>query len=145
MMTFSLLATLFANAFLAATILPVQSEALLAALILKSEIAPLALLAVASLGNILGACVNWWLGTGIEKFKDRKWFPASPEALLKAEKFYHRYGRWSLLLAWVPVLGDPITVMAGVMKERLLIFIILVGLSKIGRYIAVYFITIAAF
>lgn len=141
----TLLSILFANAFLAATLLPVQSELLLATLLVKSGIAPALLILVASIGNILGSCVNWWLGTRIEKFKDRKWFPASPDALSRAQSFYHRHGRWSLLLAWLPVLGDPITVMAGVMRERLKVFILLVGISKILRYCLIYLATLQYF
>lgn len=136
----SLLLSLFVNAFLAATLLPFQSEALLSGLLLKSDILPAALILTASVGNTLGSCVNWWLGTKFETYKDRKWFPASAEALRKANQFYNRYGCWSLLLAWVPLLGDPLTVIAGFMKLRLRIFLLLVAISKTSRYLAVYFI-----
>lgn len=140
MTTASILLALFTNAFLAATLLPLQSEALLTALLLKSDLPSAALILTASAGNILGSYLNWWLGTRLETYKDRKWFPASPEALQKAQTFYGRYGCWSLLLAWVPLLGDPLTVMAGVMKLKLRIFVALVAISKITRYLAVYFI-----
>lgn len=129
--------SLFVTAFAAATILPVQSEALLATLLLLSDIPPLFLVIVGSAGNTLGACVNWWLGGYVETFKTRKWFPVSEKALEKAQGQYARYGRWLLLFSWVPIVGDPITVAAGVMKEKLWVFVVLVGFSKTVRYIAV--------
>ncbi len=134
---FLILAGLFANALAAATILPVQSEALLAGLLLKSEFAPWLLIAVASVGNILGSCINWGLGRSIERFRHKKWFPASDKALAAAQARYARGGKWWLLLSWVPLIGDPLTVMAGVMQERLLTFVLLVSVAKIGRYLAV--------
>jgi membrane protein YqaA with SNARE-associated domain len=128
---------LFLAAFTAATILPMQSEALLVTLLLKSDLWPWALIAVASIGNILGSCVNWWLGKYLEHFKDKKWFPINADQLTTAQQHYHRYGRWSLLLSWVPFIGDPITVMAGVMKEKFFVFLMLVSVAKIGRYVVI--------
>lgn len=113
-------------------------------MLIKTEHAPWLLVAVASAGNVLGACVNWALGRYIEHFKDRKWFPASPKTLEKAQSYYQRYGRWSLLLSWVPLIGDPITVMAGVMRERLPVFVLLVLIAKGGRYIVVTWFTLKA-
>ncbi len=125
------------TAFAAATILPVQSEALLATLILKTDVPVWALVVAGSTGNILGACVNWFLGRYIETFKGRKWFPVSQKALEKAQYHYTKYGRWSLLLSWVPIIGDPITVMSGVLKEKLYIFVAIVSVAKTARYIFV--------
>ncbi|PZO84218.1 MAG: hypothetical protein DI626_08470 [Micavibrio aeruginosavorus] len=113
--------------------------------IIKSDVAPALLLAAASVGNVLGSCVNWLLGRYLEHFKDRKWFPASPRALERAQETYRRYGRWTLLLSWVPLIGDPITVMAGVMRERLWVFVVLVFVAKTGRYLAVAAITLNLF
>lgn len=138
---FTLLA-LFGVAFAAATILPLQSEALLTGLLLTTEHAPWALVAVASLGNILGSCVNWWLGRSIEHFKDRKWFPVKPQSLEKMQLMYAKYGRWSLLLSWVPLIGDPITVTSGIMKEKLATFVLFVGIAKTCRYIVVALLTL---
>lgn len=135
-------AGLFATAFIAATIFPMQSEALLTGLLIKTSYSPVLLILVASVGNILGSCVNWWLGRSIERFKDKRWFPAKPQDLERAQRHYQRWGRWSLLLSWVPFLGDPITVMAGVMKEKLLVFVFLVSIAKTGRYIAVALLTL---
>lgn len=128
---------LFAVAFLAATVLPAQSEAGLAALLLSGDHPVALLVAVASLGNTLGALVNWLLGRGIERFSGRRWFPATPAQLDRAARWYHRYGRWSLLLSWVPFIGDPLTVAAGALREPLLSFLLLVAVAKTGRYVAV--------
>lgn len=125
--------SLFVSAFLAATILPMQSEALLVVALL-AEHSPLAVIAVASVGNILGAVVNWFLGRGIERFRDRRWFPVGEVALVRAQNWYRRYGRWSLLASWLPVVGDPLTLVAGVMRERLAVFLLLVSIAKVGRY-----------
>ena len=128
---------LFIAAFLAATILPAQSEAGLAALILASPASVTLLVATASLGNILGSVVNWYLGRGINRFTGKPWFPTTADQLSRATSWYHRYGRWSLLLSWVPFVGDPLTVVAGIMREPLLRFLFIVGLAKTGRYIVV--------
>lgn len=128
-------AALFGSAFLAATILPAQSEAILATLLLDGTHPAAILIAVASLGNVLGAVVNWLLGRGIERFKDKPWFPAKGTALTRAQGWYQRYGRWSLLLSWAPVVGDPLTVVAGVMREPFPIFLALVTVAKVGRYL----------
>ena len=125
---------LFLVAFLAATIFPAHSEAVLLGLLSTKSYPAALLLAVASIGNILGSLVNWWLGISIESFRDKKWFPVKEESLLTAQRFYMKYGRWSLLLSWVPFIGDPITVVAGVMRERLWIFLSLVTIAKVGRY-----------
>lgn len=128
---------LFLIAFLAATVLPAQSEVGLAGLLLTGDHPAVALVAVASAGNTLGALVNWYLGRGIERFSGRKWFPVTPERLQRATRWYRRYGRWSLLLSWAPIVGDPLTVVAGVLREPLASFLLLVAVAKTGRYVAV--------
>jgi len=128
---------LFAVAGLAATILPAQSEIVLAGMVLSGRYDIPALIAVASAGNVLGSLVNWCLGRSIAHFENRPWFPVSREGVAKAEAWYRRYGRWSLLLSWVPVIGDPLTVVAGVLREPLPVFLALVTIAKVGRYIAV--------
>jgi membrane protein YqaA with SNARE-associated domain len=128
-------AGLFLAAFLAATFLPMQSEAALVALLLTDAYPAWLLVTVASIGNVLGATVNWGLGRGVERFSDRSWFPVPPAALDRYRVWYQRYGKWSLLLSWVPVIGDPLTVIAGVLREPLPIFLLLVTLAKVGRYL----------
>lgn len=127
--------SLFVAAAVAATVLPAQSEALLVALIAAGEQSPVLLVAVASLGNVLGALVNWALGRAVERFRDRRWFPVGPDALARAEGWYRRWGRWSLLLSWAPVVGDPLTVVAGALREPLPSFLLLVAIGKVGRYV----------
>ncbi len=131
------LAGLFLAAFSAATLLPGGSEAALLAMQALSDHSTLTLLVVASLGNILGSVLNYWIGRVAEHYRARKWFPVSPDALARGRRWYLRWGQWSVLLAWVPVIGDPITVMAGVMRMNFMRFVILVSLSKILRYVAV--------
>jgi len=127
---------LFLSAFLAATVVPFQSEVVLVALLAEGW--PwLPLVVVATVGNVLGAVVNWLLGLFIEQFKDRPWFPVRQEAYLRAERWYRRWGIWSLLLAWTPWLGDPLTIVAGVLRAPLGAFLLLVTLGKAGRYLAI--------
>lgn len=135
MTEFAVYGGLFLSAFAAATILPMQSEAVLVSLLLVDTYPVWALVSVASLGNVLGSVINWMLGRGIERYRDRRWFPADAAALQRAQLWYRRYGRWSLLLSWVPIIGDPITVVAGVLREPFLTFLALVTVAKVGRYL----------
>jgi membrane protein YqaA with SNARE-associated domain len=136
-------AGLFLSAFLAATILPMQSEAVLVGLLL-ADYPPWMLITVASVGNVLGAVLNWLLGRWIEHFRSRSWFPVDATKLERAQAWYHRYGKWSLLLSWVPIVGDPLTVIAGVLREPLRYFLPLVAIAKIGRYLVLAAITLSA-
>ncbi len=131
---------LFAVAFLAATLLPLSSEVLLLALLHQGYPA-VALVLVATLGNVLGSCLNWWLGLFILRFRQRRWFWFSEAQIERAQGWFNRYGYWSLLLAWVPVIGDPLTLFAGVMRVRLAAFLPLVIAGKLLRYV---FLVVAA-
>jgi membrane protein YqaA with SNARE-associated domain len=93
------------------------------------------LVAVASLGNTLGSILNWWLGGQVVRWRDRRWFPVRPAALDRATGWYRRWGHWSLLLSWAPVIGDPLTLAAGVLREPFGRFVLLVGIAKTGRYV----------
>jgi membrane protein YqaA with SNARE-associated domain len=126
---------LFLLALGAATLLPLQSEAGLVALLLTDNYNVAALLLVAIAGNTLGSTINWWLGRELVRFQSRRWFPVSPAQLLRAQNWYQRYGRWSLLLSWLPVVGDPLTLVAGVMREPFARFLLLVLLAKSARYL----------
>lgn len=130
--------SLFASSFLAATILPFYSEVLLYALLQTGEPAWL-LIVVASIGNTLGAVVNWYLGRYLLHFKDRRWFYFKDEQIERTQYWFQRYGVWSLLLAWMPMGGDVLTLIAGIMKVRLGIFLTLVAIGKTARYIAVLY------
>lgn len=126
--------SLFLSALVAATIFPMQSEALLVGLLLADYPAWI-LVTVASVGNILGSLLNWLLGRWIEHFRGRAWFPIDDQSLARAEAWYHRYGKWSLLLSWAPIIGDPLTVIAGIFREPLRVFLPLVAVAKVGRYL----------
>ena len=128
---------LFSVALMAATLLPLQSEAVLAGLLIAGKQRLDLLIIIASLGNVIGSTINWWLGCCINRFRDRKWFPFKKESLLRAENWYNRYGRWSLLLSWAPIIGDPLTVIAGVLRESLWSFLVIVAIAKTGRYIVI--------
>ncbi|WP_065257994.1 YqaA family protein [Pseudomonas bananamidigenes] len=125
---------LFLAAFGAATLLPLQSEAVLVGLLVSDRYWLWGLLAVATLGNVLGSLVNWWLGRGLERFRDRRWFPVGPKHMARARAHYERYGHWSLLLSWLPVIGDPLTLLAGVMREPIGRFLLIVTFAKGARY-----------
>ncbi|MBV4455453.1 MULTISPECIES: YqaA family protein [Pseudomonas] len=125
---------LFFAAFGAATLLPLQSEAVLVGLLVSGHFDLWLLLAIATLGNVLGSVVNWWLGRWVEHFKARRWFPVSDRQLGKARTHYERWGHWTLLLSWLPIIGDPLTLVAGVMREPLWRFLLLVTLAKSVRY-----------
>lgn len=131
------LLSLFITAFLAATVFPVQSEVLLAVLSDNSKHGDILLVLVATAGNVLGSVVNWLLGKYLIHFKDRKWFPVKEKVLNKATKFYQKYGVWSLLLAWTPFLGDPLTFVAGIFRTNFWVFLTLVTIGKAARYITV--------
>lgn len=126
---------LFASALVAATLLPMQSEAVLAGLLVAGRQPAGLLILAASLGNVLGSAVNWWLGRCIERYADRRWFPVGPDKLARAQGWYRRWGKWSLLLSWAPVIGDPLTLVAGVMREPFPVFLLLVTLAKVARYL----------
>lgn len=133
---------LFLLSFLAATIFPAQSEVGLAALILSQDYSLVLLIAVASAGNTLGGVVNWALGRGVERFRDKRWFPVKPDQLNRAIAWYRKYGRWSLLMSWAPFIGDPLTVVAGILREPILSFVLLVAIAKTVRYIVVAALTL---
>lgn len=129
---------LFISAFGAATLLPFYSEVTLLAL-LSQGLDPLLLWLVATIGNTLGAAVNWWLERYLTHFEQRSWFPFKPSTLHRAQSWFQRYGRWSLLLAWLPVGGDALTFIAGVMRVPFLWFLVLTAIGKGGRYLAVIY------
>ncbi len=125
--------SLFSSAFIAATLLPAVSEVHLG-LLLHQGLNPLLLWLAATTGNTLGACVNYWLGTQLLRFQGKPWFPVKPRQLDKAHRQFQRYGVWSLLLAWLPVVGDPLTFIAGILRCNPWLFVALVGLGKGLRY-----------
>ena len=135
-------AGLFIAALIAATVFPFQSEAVLVGLVLAEAYPAALLVMVASVGNVAGSCINWGIGRGVESFRHRKWFPVKPEQLQRGSRWYRRYGKWSLLLSWAPVIGDPLTVAAGVLREPFWSFLCLVAIAKTGRYLLLAVVTL---
>jgi membrane protein YqaA with SNARE-associated domain len=137
----SVFAGLFVAAFIAATLVPFSSEVTLAAALATSGQSWPALIAVASAGNVLGSIVNWYLGRALAAERSIRFLRVDRRSLNRAENWYHKYGRWSLLLSWAPIIGDPLTIAAGFMREPLRFFIPVVILAKTGRYLVVAAIT----
>jgi membrane protein YqaA with SNARE-associated domain len=136
---------LFLAAFVAATILPAQSEAVLAGLVASGTYSTFLLIVVATIGNTLGAIVNWWLGGLAGRLQSKSWFPVAVSQLERAREWYRRWGKWSLLLSWLPFGGDALTVVAGTMREPLVSFVVIVGLAKLLRYLVVAGLVTTAF
>lgn len=130
-------ASLLAVSFLAATILPGSSEVLLATLALSRPADALSLFTVATIGNTLGATANWVLGRWFLRHSGKRWFPVSERGLTLATRWFNRYGVWSLLFSWVPIVGDPLTVVAGILKVNLSLFLAAVAAGKAARYAAI--------
>ena len=131
--------SLFFISFLAATILPFSSELTLAGLISTSNYDNLSLLVVASFGNVLGSVVNWGLGFYSRNLTIKKWFPFNETQIERSSKWFSKFGKWSLLFVWVPIVGDPLTFVAGLLRVRFLDFIILVAIGKVSRYLIVIY------
>jgi membrane protein YqaA with SNARE-associated domain len=134
---------LFALSFLASTLLPVGSEWLLVLMLLKGS-DPLAAVAVASAGNYLGSCTTWAVGVWGGPFLIRRILRIDPAAEAAAERFYRRYGVWSLLLSWLPFIGDPLCLAGGVLKVGFIRFSMLVFTGKLVRYAGVAGLTLGS-
>lgn len=135
---------LAATAFVAATLLPFYSEVVLVALLMRGA-DPLGVFLAATVGNTLGAVVNWYLGRFLLHFQDRRWFPFKPRQVHRAQAWFLRYGKWSLLMAWLPVGGDGLTFIAGIMRVPLGQFVVLTGLGKGARYAVVIALSLGLF
>jgi membrane protein YqaA with SNARE-associated domain len=129
------LAGLFASAFLAGSILPAQSEAVLAALLMGGVQPAWLLVTVATVGNVAGAVLNYGLGRSAERFRHRRWFPLSAAGWDRSAAWFNRWGVATLLLSWLPIIGDGFTVLAGAARTRFALFLALVTLAKGGRYL----------
>ena len=131
--------SLFGISFLAATILPFSSELTLAGLISTSNYDNLLLLVFASFGNVLGSVFNWGLGFYARNLTIKKWFPFKETQIKRSSKWFSKFGKWSLLFAWVPIVGDPLTFVAGLLRVRFFDFIILVAIGKVSRYVIIFY------
>lgn len=132
---------LFIAAFLAATFFPLSSEVVLTAL-LSSGLSPLNLVLVATLGNVLGSLANYALGYWASLTVIKKLLRMSEKAFVQAESRFKKYGIVSLFFAWVPIIGDPLTVMAGILRLRLLWFVLIVSAGKLLRYVAISYLAL---
>ena len=129
--------TLFTIAFLSATLLPLGSEALLLYNISQNHVV-LLLWIVATVGNTLGAMLNYWLGLKGEAYLERKGH-LSTVKMNKARGMFDKYGGWTLLLSWVPIIGDPLTFIAGVLRYDFKMFVMVVFFAKGLRYAVIIF------
>ena len=135
--------SLFLSGFIAATLFPASSEVLL--LVLQQQgYLPWLLWLTVTTGNTLGSCVNWYLGRELLRFQHKRWFPFNALQLQRAQQHFQRYGIWTLLLAWLPVVGDPLTLIAGVLRVRFMPFLLLVTVGKGARYAILLWLLTAA-
>ena len=121
-----------------ATIVPFGSEMYFATLLSLNNYNNLLLLTAASIGNVLGSVFNWVCGYYVNYFIKKPWFPIKQDKIVKGTEIFNKYGKWSLLLSWVPFIGDPITFVAGTLRFSLVPFLILVSIGKVGRYLIIY-------
>ena len=128
-------ASLFISSFLSSTILPGHSEIILTAFIFLKKYPIIDLIFFASIGNILGSILNWCIGYFLTNLKDRKWFPINKSQLTRASSWFLKYGKWTLCLSWVPLIGDPLTIIAGIFRVPIYTFILIVSLAKTMRYV----------
>ena len=128
-------ASLFISSFLSSTILPGHSELILTTFIFLNKYPIIDLIFFASIGNILGSILNWFIGYYFTSLKDRKWFPINKSQLTKASSWFLKYGKWTLCLSWVPLIGDPLTIIAGIFRVPIHTFILIVTLAKTMRYV----------
>lgn len=135
---------LFLAAFGAASVLPFYSEPFLVALTVAGEEPLWALWLTATVGNVLGAVLNWWLAKNISRFQHHRWYPFTPSKWQRAQVWFNRYGVWTLLLSWAPIGGDALTVVAGLMRVPLKVFVPLVSIGKALRFAAVIWLTLQA-
>ncbi len=131
--------SLFLISFVAATIFPLSSELTLLGLLSTNSYNFLSLILTASVGNILGSVFNWFLGFYLLRHIKKKWFPFSKHQIYFSSKQFNKFGIWSLLFAWLPIIGDALTFVAGILRVNFFLFLILVSIGKTIRYLVLYF------
>jgi membrane protein YqaA with SNARE-associated domain len=131
---------LFMTSLVAGTVLPflpASSEMAMAGLIAAGSGVPALLVAAAIVGNFTGASLNYLVGRNIARFCGRRWFPISPNTLHRTTEWFRHYGVWLLLMCWLPMAGDAITVVAGLLRADLRLFLILTAGGKAFGHVAV--------
>jgi len=141
MSDFEVYTSLFISSFLSSTLLPGHSELTLTTFIFLKKYSIIDLIIFASIGNILGSILNWCMGYYLTNLKNKKWFPINTLRLTRASSWFLKYGKWTLFFSWVPVIGDPLTIIAGVFRVPIYTFILIVSIAKIMRY---FFVTLVA-
>ena len=135
------LVALFTSAFLAGTFVPFPSEATLLGLLYLDRSASGALWLAATAGNTLGSLLNWTLGRLALRFEHHPRFPIRRNSLLRAQRWFNRFGIWSLLMAWLPLVGTGLAVTAGLMRTPFWPTFLLVAIGKGGRYAVLVWLT----
>ena len=133
---------LFLASFLAATLLPLSSEVILS-LLLLNNLNPVLLICVATFGNVLGSFMNYSIGAWGSILITRKIIKISENDFIKAKQRFKKYGAFSLLFAWVPIIGDPLTLVAGVLRINIFLFFIMVTSGKLIRYVIISYAVLA--
>ena len=128
-----------------ATIVPFGSEVYFITLLSLDTYHHFILFLVVSVGNVLGSLFNWICGFYINFFIKKSWFPINNKTIDRGNKLFKKYGKWSLLISWFPLIGDPITFAAGTLRYPIIPFLVLVSIGKVGRYLIIYLSTIWAF
>ena len=128
-----------------ATIIPFGSEAYFITLLSLEKYNHFILFVVASVGNVLGSLFNWICGFYINFFIKKSWLPINNKIIDRGNKLFKKYGKWSLLISWFPLIGDPITFAAGTLRYPIIPFLVLVSIGKVGRYLIIYLSIIWAF
>ncbi len=141
MSAFEVYTSLFISSFLSSTLLPGHSELTLTTFIFLKKYSIIDLIIFASIGNILGSILNWCIGYYLTNLKNKKWFPINTLRLNRASSWFLKYGKWTLFFSWVPVIGDPLTIIAGVFRVPIYTFILIVSVAKIMRY---FFVSLVA-
>ena len=121
-----------------ATIIPFGSEVYFITLLSLEKYNHFILFLVASVGNVLGSLFNWICGFYINFFIKKSWFPINNKIIDRGNKLFIKYGKWSLLISWFPLIGDPITFAAGTLRYPIIPFLVLVSIGKVGRYLIIY-------
>ena len=141
MSDFEVYTSLFISSFLSSTLLPGHSELTLTTFIFLKKYSIIDLIIFASIGNILGSILNWCMGYYLTNLKNKKWFPINTLQLTRPSSWFLKYGKWTLFFSWVPVIGDPLTIIAGVFRVPIYTFILIVSIAKIMRY---FFVSLVA-